>query len=73
MQNLIKLPLLYPTTVDIHISVNITDYKYGYFDDPSSFEEQPYMQPVMIINGTGKDKEGNESKYQAMVPAIKKS
>jgi len=55
------------------LSATITDYKFGYFDDPSSFDEQPYMQPVIILSGSGVDKDGKESKYEALVPALKKN
>lgn len=52
-------------------NVRIFECNYGYYADTKPISEQPYLQPVMVLKGIGRDLEGNESDYMAIIPAIK--
>jgi hypothetical protein len=51
-------------------SVNITSYEVSYYDDPSSFDEQPYVQPVIVFKGIGERKDGSSTEIKSIVRAI---
>ena len=51
--------------------VVITNCEVMYFDDPSSTEELPYLQPILQFTGEGINKDGERTAYGAVVPAIK--
>lgn len=52
-------------------NVRLIECNYGYYADTKPISEQPYLQPIMVLKGIGRDLDGNESDYMAIIPAIK--